>query len=83
MPGAHHGAREEVAMITGDYAVVVEGALGPNLRAAFESAEILTRSDTTTLLLREVDQAALHAVLDRARDLGLTLLEVHHQPPPG
>lgn len=71
-------------MITGDYAVVVEGVLGPNLRAVFESVEILIGPDSTTLLLREVDQAALHAVLDRARDLGLTLLEVRHQPrPPG
>jgi hypothetical protein len=72
-----------VVMITGDYAVVLEGALGPRLRAAFDAAEIVTRSGTTTLVLREVDQAALHAVLARARDLGLILLEVRHQPPPG
>jgi hypothetical protein len=68
-------------MITGDYSVVLEGCLGPALRAAFDPAEIQTRSGTTTVLLRSVDQAALHAVLARARDLGLTLLAVQHQPP--
>ena len=70
-------------MITSDYTIVLEGAMGPVLRDAFDPAEICTRTGTTTLFLRGVDQAALHAVLARTRDLGLTLLEVQHQRPAG
>ncbi len=70
-------------MITSDYSVVLDGVLGPTLRAVFDPFEVCTRPDTTVLVLRGVDQAGLHAVLARTRDLGLTLLEVRNRTPPG
>ncbi len=69
-------------MITGDYAIVVEGELSPALRAAFEPAEVRSAAGTTTVRAAGVDQAALHRILERARDLGLTLLLVRCEDHP-
>jgi hypothetical protein len=45
----------------------------------FEHMEINTKNNVTTLEGRVPDQAALHGLLIRIRDLNLTLLEVRCQ----
>lgn len=49
-------------------------ALGPRFAGAFDDMEVRTE----TVLSGELrDRAALHGVLDRLRDLDLTMLDVH------
>ena len=57
------------------YEIRLLGALGPAARAAFDSMSVEVEP-TTTVLSGELDQADLHALLDRVRALGLELLEV-------
>lgn len=63
-------------MITCDYAIVLDGELGDDLHAAFAPAQVSTADGTTIVRASDVDQAALHAILEAARDLGLVLVEV-------
>jgi uncharacterized membrane protein len=63
-------------MITADYLIELEGELGSDLRPVFAPAQVETRSGRTIVLADGIDQAALHDLLDRARDLGLPLLAV-------
>ncbi len=43
---------------------------------------VVRGDDGTTVLRGPVgDQAALHGLIQKVRDLGLTLLEVTHEPP--
>jgi hypothetical protein len=59
------------------YELRVRGAISGRALSMFEEMDI--RSDT---LLSGVvqDQAALHGLLERIRDLGLELVEVHQVP---
>ena len=63
------------------YEIRVVGALGPAARQAFTGLAIDVEP-TATVLSGELDQAALHEVLDRVRALGLELLDVKQAPPP-
>ena len=58
--------------------ITIRGAAGERVRAEFAEFEInIARSDTRTRLRASLpDQAALHGVLERMRDLGLEILEV-------
>ena len=58
--------------------ITIRGAVGERVRAEFEEFEIdIARSDTRTRLRASLpDQAALHGVLERMRDLGVEILEV-------
>lgn len=59
------------------YEVRIKGHLGPDWADWFEGAAVSSLADGDTLLVGPmVDQAALHAVLRRVRDLGLTLVSV-------
>jgi len=59
------------------YEVRVAGQLGPGWSEWFEGLGVAAAIDGDTLLVGPiVDQAALHAVLRKVRDLGLTLLWV-------
>jgi hypothetical protein len=63
------------------YRITVQGHLDPCWSAWFDDMAIATvkqttRPPTTTLIGTLVDQAALHGVLARIRDLGLLLLYV-------
>jgi hypothetical protein len=59
------------------YQIVVRGDLGRHRRAWFDDAELVVNTDgTTTVLLNAADQAALHGMLNRIRDLGLVLVAV-------
>jgi hypothetical protein len=62
-------------MHTTHYEVIVRGALGPSLVAAFDGLTATTTA-ASTVLRGDIDQAALHRVLDRVDDLGLELLDI-------
>jgi len=59
------------------YEIIVEGVAGPAVQSAFGDCRVDVRCAATRLRPNGTDQAAFYAVLDRVRDLGLTLLEVH------
>lgn len=59
------------------YEIIVKGHLGARRAESFEGLELRPLPDGSTLiagLLR--DQAELHAILSRIRDLGITLVLV-------
>ncbi len=61
------------------YEIRVIGALGPAGRSAFTDLSVDVEP-TATVLSGEMDQAALHEVLDRIRALGLELIDVKLAP---
>ena len=59
------------------YEIRIKGHLGPEWTAWFEGLTITLEGSGETLLTGPlVDQAALHSVLKRVRDLGIPLLSV-------
>ncbi len=59
------------------YAITVQGTLDAEWADYFGQAELLAPGDGTTVIRgRFADQAALHGLLARVRDLGLTWLRV-------
>jgi hypothetical protein len=64
---------------THTYEIRVIGSLGPAAREAFADMA-LEVEPTTTVLSGELDQPALHALLDRVRALGLELVDVKQAP---
>lgn len=66
------------------YVLRVQGALDAHWVAWFDGLTLTVAADgTTTLAGPLVDQAALHGVLRKIRDLGLTLLSVERHAEPG
>jgi hypothetical protein len=60
------------------YEIRIRGTLGPELAEWFEGMEIRQEADDLTVLAGSVpDQAALHGLLARVRDLNLTLISVN------
>jgi hypothetical protein len=60
------------------YQIRVKGQLGPHLSAWFLDFTLVQTADGDTLLIGDVvDQAALHGILARCRDLGVTLISVN------
>ena len=66
-----------------EYEIRIEGHLDPRWAAWFDGLS-LTREDdgTTTIQGSVVDQAALHGVLQRLRDLGMPLISAIQIRPP-
>lgn len=64
------------------YEVRVVGKLGPAGREMFSDLAQDTEP-AATVLSGELDQAALHALLDRIRSLGLELIDVKQVPESG
>ena len=60
----------------GNYEIVVEGHLNKKRYWMFEEMEISLLSNGRTRMCGGVDQSALHAILTRIRDMGLTLISV-------
>jgi hypothetical protein len=76
--GSYHGA--------GRYEIRLKGHLETRWAAWFDGLTLTNESDGTTLIQGQVvDQAALHGLLTKLRDIGLPLLsviEVHPDPQP-
>lgn len=62
------------------YEIRLQGRLDPRWASWFEGMTLTDRTDGTTVIHGLVaDQAALHGLLQRLRDLGLPLLSVDRQ----
>lgn len=67
---------------TATYVLRVQGALDEYWAAGFAGLSMSVSSDGTTVLAGPLaDQAALHGVLRRIRDLGLVILSLERQAP--
>jgi hypothetical protein len=66
------------------YEIRVASHLHPRWDASFEGFELIRDSDGTTILRGPiVDQASLHGVLRKVRDLGVVLISVTSTPDGG
>jgi succinylarginine dihydrolase len=64
------------------YEIRVDGHLGPRWAAWFDGLSITNEGDGTTALYGSVvDQAALHGLLQKLRDLGIPLISLTPAPP--
>jgi hypothetical protein len=64
------------------YEIRVEGHLGARWAAWFDGLTLTQGSDGTTIIHGPVaDQAALHGLLQKIRDLGVPLISVNHVAP--
>jgi hypothetical protein len=64
------------------YRIHVKGHLGPQWSEWFDRMTVILEADgTTTLSGPIVDQAALHGLLVRVRDLGLELISISQEDP--
>jgi hypothetical protein len=59
------------------YRVVIRGRLSEHLASAFEPLEVDSEPGQTTLTGTFADQAQLHGLLDRLRDLGIHLISAN------
>lgn len=64
------------------YEIRLQGHLGPRWAAWFDGLDLTTDDDGTTVLRGTVvDQAALHGLLHKLRDVGLPLVSLTQVPP--
>ena len=64
------------------YEIRLQGHLGPRWAAWFDGLSLTNEDDGTTILRGAVvDQAALHGLLHKLRDLGLPLMSLVQVPP--
>jgi len=74
------GATRGLEPGAGWYRIRIQGRLEPRWSTWFDGMSLTRGENGTTVLLGQVsDQAALHGLIQRVRDLGLTLLEVTHE----
>ena len=59
------------------YEIRIQGTLSPDWTEWFEGMEIRQAEGQTILRGRIVDQAALHGLLSKVRNLNLTLLSIN------
>jgi hypothetical protein len=59
-----------------NYEIRVHGSAGRAICAQFADCEVDVEGESTTIRAQISDQAALHGLLDRVRDVGIELLEV-------
>jgi hypothetical protein len=65
------------------YQIRIKGHLSPQWTGWFEGLTITLEENGTTLLTGSViDQAALHGLLKKVRDLGMPLLSLNSVGPP-
>ena len=66
------------------YEIRLQGRLDARWATWFDAATLTTESDGTTVLRAQVaDQAALHGLLQKVRDMGLPLISLTHLDPEG
>ena len=63
------------------YEIRVKSALDGRWAAWFEGLEVTSDGDETVIAGPVADQAALHGLLTKVRDLGLFLISVRHLGP--
>lgn len=63
-----------------DVRIVIRGRLSERLCARFDGVTAVPSGDVTVLSGDLADQAQLHGILDRIRDLGLELVAVEAGP---
>ncbi len=63
------------------YEIRVVGSLGPAAQEAFAGLAMETEP-TATVLIGELDQAALHGLIDQVQALGLELVDIRRMRPP-
>ncbi len=61
------------------YRICIEGHLDERWLRWFEGLDVAPLPEGETVVSGEMDQAALHGVLNRIRDLGLELISVQRQ----
>jgi hypothetical protein len=67
---------------TRQYEIRVRGHLGPHWAAWFDGLTVVNDDDGTTVIHGPlVDQAALHGVLQKLRDVGIPLVSLRQLPP--
>jgi hypothetical protein len=72
---AHHVRPYLPTVTTNEFEIRVEGRLGSRWSAWFDGLTITAEADGTTVLRGPVvDQAALHGLLQKLRDLGIPLV---------
>jgi hypothetical protein len=57
--------------VRAEYEIYVRGRLGPEMQRALADLHPHVQSDRTRLFADDVDQASLHGILARLRDLAL------------
>jgi hypothetical protein len=63
------------------YEIRVKGVLDGRWAAWFEDLQVASDGDETVIAGPVADQAALHGLLTKVRDLGLFLISVRHLDP--
>ena len=64
------------------YEIRVKGHLSSRWTAWFDGLNVTNEDDGTTVIsVRAVDQAALHGLLQKVRDLGIPLVSLTQLPP--
>jgi hypothetical protein len=61
------------------YQIRIEGHLGERWLRWFEGLDVSRLPEGETVISGEMDQAALHGILNRIRDLGLELISVQRK----
>jgi hypothetical protein len=74
----HTNSTASTASAAGDrYELRVQGRIGPSWEAYFDGMTVSLRDDGTTAISGTVvDQAALHGLLHKLRDIGIPLLSL-------
>ena len=73
-------ARPDIRHEPGQYEIRLKGHLEPRWADWFDGLTLTQESDGTTVLRGSVvDQAALHGLLGKVRDLGLPLIAVNRR----
>ena len=62
------------------YQICLEGILDERWLRWFEGLEVKINDDDQTIIQGVFDQSALHGLLNRIRDLGVTLISVQRYP---
>jgi hypothetical protein len=79
---AHHVDSYGACMTSEHYEIRVKGHLGSRWSAWFDGLSVVNEDDAITVIRGPVaDQAALHGLLQKLRDVGIPLVSVVQVPP--